>query len=115
MTRFRLSGLAQIDVAHILATSAEQWGLDARRRYAITLATAMRKVAANPLGPTTRERKDLAPGIRSFHIRHARSTEPDKRVSRPVHILYYRVIGPELIEIVRVLHDHMDPAPHLND
>jgi len=75
----------------------------------------MRKVAADPLGPTTRERNDLAPGIRSFHNRHARSTEAAGRVSRPVHILYYRVIGPELIEIVRVLHEHMDPARHLTD
>jgi toxin ParE1/3/4 len=113
MARFRLSGLAKTDVAHVLATSAERWGTDARRRYSITLAIAMRRVAANPLGPTTRERSDLLPGIRSFHIRHARSSEADERVSTPVHILYYRVIGPELIEIVRVLHDRMDPARHL--
>ena len=115
MARFRLSGLAQIDVAHILATSTEQWGTDARRRYAFTLASAMQKVAADPLGPTTRDRTDLLPGVRSFHIRHARSTQPGERVMRPVHVLYYRVIGPELVEIVRVLHDHMDPARHLRD
>jgi toxin ParE1/3/4 len=115
MARFRLSGPARIDVAHILATSAERWGTDTRRRYAITLVSAMRKVAADPLGPTTRERNNLQPGIRSFHIRYARSGETDERVSRPVHILYYRVIAPELIEIVRVLHDRMDPARHLID
>src|ERR1051326_972918 len=99
MARFRLSGPARVDVAQILATSAERWGTHERRRYSITLATAMRKVAADPLGPTTRERSDLPPGIRSFHIRHARSSEADERVSNPVHILYYRVIEPELIEI----------------
>jgi toxin ParE1/3/4 len=115
MARFRLSEPAKIDVAQILATSAERWGIDARRRYLITLVIAMRKVAADPLGPTTRERKDLQPGIRSFHIRYARSSERGERVSRPVHVLYYRVIEPELIEIVRVLHDHMDPARHLID
>jgi toxin ParE1/3/4 len=115
MERFRLSGLARLDLAHILATSAERWGNESRRRYAATLATAMHKVAADPLGPTTRERNDLAPGIRSFHIRHARNPEGAERVSRPVHLLYYRVVGPELIEIVRVLHDHMDPARHLTD
>jgi toxin ParE1/3/4 len=115
MVRFRLSGPARLDVSHILARSAELWGLDARRRYAITLATAMRKVAADPVGPATRERSDLLRGIRSFHIRYARSTEASERVNRPVHILYYRVIGPGLIEIVRVLHDRMDPARHLPD
>jgi toxin ParE1/3/4 len=115
MARYRLSELARLDVAEILATSAELWGLDARRRYTIALATAMRKVAAEPKGPTTRERSDLLRGIRSFHIRYARSTEASERVNRPVHILYYRVIGPGLIEIVRVLHDRMDPARHLPD
>jgi len=113
MARFRLSGLAQIDVAHILDTSAEQWGTDARRRYAITLAAAMRKVAADPLGTMTQNRNDLARGIRSFHIRYARSTEASEKVNRPVHILYYRVIGPEFVEIVRVLHDRMDAPRHL--
>jgi toxin ParE1/3/4 len=73
----------------------------------------MRKVAGDPEGPTTRERTDLPAGIRSFHIRHARSNEADAKVSRPVHVLYYRVIGPGLIEIVRVLHDRMEPTLHL--
>jgi toxin ParE1/3/4 len=115
MARFRLSVPAQIDVAHILATSAERWGTDARRRYAFTLANAMQRIAADPLGPMTRERTDLLPGVRSFHIRLARGTLAGERVGRPVHILYYRVIKPGLIEIVRVLHDHMDPARHLTD
>jgi len=35
------------------------------------LATAMRKIAADPQAPTTRNRSELLPGIRSFHIRHA--------------------------------------------
>jgi toxin ParE1/3/4 len=113
MARFRLSGLARGDIARILGTSAERWGTEARRRYAVVLAAAMRKVAVDPEGPTTRGRPDLLPGIRSFHIRHAASRDVEARVSRPVHILYYRVITPGLIEIVRVLHDRMDPAKHL--
>jgi plasmid stabilization system protein ParE len=27
-----------------------------------------------------------------------------------VHVLYYRPVEPELIEIVRVLHERMEPA-----
>ena len=72
----------------------------------------MRKVAADPEGPVTRDRTELMPGIRSFHIRHARSDDPQARVRRPAHILYYRVIGAGLIEIVRVLHDRMEPHRH---
>jgi toxin ParE1/3/4 len=113
MARFRLSVPAQADLAHILATSAERWGFEGRRRYAAILAAAIRKVAANPKGPATRDRGELAPGIRSFNIRHARADAPEAKVRRPVHVLYYRVIGPGLIGIVRVLHERMEPSRHL--
>jgi toxin ParE1/3/4 len=34
-------------------------------------------------------------------------------VRRPVHILYYRMVRPDVVEIVRVLHEHMEPRRHL--
>ncbi len=113
MARFRLSRPAQADLAHVLATSAERWGTAGSRRYAAILAAAMRIVAAAPQGPTTRARTELAPGLRSFHIQHARVHALGARVRRPVHILYYRVIAPDLIEIVRVLHERTEPRRHL--
>jgi toxin ParE1/3/4 len=113
MARFRLSRPAQTDVAHILDTSAERWGIEGRRRYAAIRAAAMRKVAVDPAGLATRDCAELLPGIRSFHVRHARSGEREAKVKRPVHILYYRAIEPGVIEIVRVLHERMEPSRHL--
>jgi toxin ParE1/3/4 len=113
MARFRLSRPARADLAHILATSADRWGIEGRHRYVAILATAMRKAAADPGGPVTRDRADLLPGIRSFHLRHARNDETEAKVARPVHILYYRSIQPGLIEIVRVLHERMEPSLHM--
>ena len=110
MARFRLSRQAKTDLAHILATSAERWGIEGRRRYAALLVAAIRKVAVDPEGPATRDRVELGPGIRSFNIRHARVDNRKAKVGRPVHILYYRAIGPGLIEIVRVLHERMEPS-----
>ncbi len=110
MARFRLSRQAKADLTHILSTSAERWGIEGRRRYAALLAAAIRKVAADPEGPATRDRAELAPGIRSFNIRHARVDDPKARVGRPVHILYYRVSVLDFIEIVRVLHERMEPS-----
>lgn len=110
MARFRLSRLAEADVVRILATSEERWGTDGRRRYAAILAAAMRTAAADPQGPITRERSDLLPGIRSLHIRHARGHDPDAKVRRAVHVLYYRAIAPDVIEFVRVLHERMEPS-----
>lgn len=115
MARYRISGRAAADIAYILRTSAERWGLEGRRRYAALLAEAMRKAAAAPQGPTTRLRGELIEGLRSMHLRHARGTFRDVRVRRPVHVLYYREIGSDVIEILRVLHEAMEPSRHLHE
>jgi toxin ParE1/3/4 len=113
MARFRLSRLARVDLAQILATSAEHWGLEGRRRYAAVLAAAMRKVATEPEGAMTRDRSELLHGVRTFHLRNARADDLEAKVRRPVHVLYYRVVRPGLIEIVRVLHERMEPSRHI--
>jgi toxin ParE1/3/4 len=115
MARFRLSQLARADLAQILATSVERWGIDGRRRYAAVLAAGMRKVAAEPEGPTTRDRVELSRGIRSFHLRHAPAGKTEAEVRGPVHVLYYRVVRPGLVEIVRVLHERMEPSRHIGE
>ena len=107
MARFKLSRPAQEDLERILATSLERWGEDGRARYAALLATAMRVIAAAPQAPMTRDRAALMSGVRSFHVRHVRGAHG---VKDPVHILYYRAIDPTTIEIVRVLHDRMEPS-----
>jgi toxin ParE1/3/4 len=86
-------------------------GTRRRCRYSVLLTTAMLKVANNPEGPTARDRTDLGRGIRSFHLRHARAAET--KVGRPVHILYYRVVRPDVVEIVRVLHERMEPGRYI--
>ena len=114
MARFRLSLLARADFAQILAISSERWGVEGRRRYAAILVAAMRKVAAEPEGPTTRDPGALMHGIRSFHLQNARARDPDAKVRRPVHVLYYRVPRAGLVEVVRVLHERMEPRRHLD-
>ena len=105
--------MARADLAQILAASAERWGLEGRRRYAAVVAAAMRKVAAEPDGAAARDRTELSRGIRSFHLRHARVGHSEARVRRPVHVQFYRVVRPGLVEIVRVLHERMEPSRHL--
>ena len=114
MARFRLSSLARSDLAQILVVSGERWGLEGRRRYRALLTAAMRKVAAQPDGAATRDRAELSRGVRSLHLRHARVGEGEARVKQPAHVLFYRVVRPGLVEIVRVLHERMEPSRHLN-
>jgi toxin ParE1/3/4 len=115
MARFRLARPAQIDLANILATSAERWGAERSQRYAAVLAAAMRQVAAEPDGPLTKKRPDLHSRVRSFHVRYARRSAEAAKVSRPVHVLYYRAAEEGVIEIIRVLHERMDPSRHLDE
>jgi toxin ParE1/3/4 len=115
MARFRLARPAQIDLASILATGAERWGTDGRQRYAAVLADAIRQVADEPEGPLTKKRTELRSGIHGFHIRHARRASDAAKVRRPVHVLYYRVAREGVIEIVRVLHEKMDPSRHFQE
>jgi toxin ParE1/3/4 len=115
MPRFRLARPAQADLANILAPSAERWGAEAGSGYAAVLAAAMRQVAVEPDGPLTKKRPDLRSGIRSFHVRHARRSFESAKVRRPVHVLYYRVADEGVIEIVRVLHERMEPSRHLDE
>ena len=111
MTRVRISGPANADLKVILAVSLDRWGEDGHARYVALLAVAFRAIAGKPDGPTTRDRKELAPGVRSFHLRHARSR--GVAVKDPVHIVYYRVTKAVSIDIVRVLHERMDPTLHI--
>lgn len=115
MARLRLARPAQIDLATILSVSEERWEAEGRQRYADHLAAALRQVAADPDGPLSRARPELRAGIRSFHIRHVHETAVPARVRRPVHVLFYRVIDDEVVEIIRVLHERMDPRRHLDE
>jgi toxin ParE1/3/4 len=113
MARYRLTASAKRDIGSILRASEERHGHDARTRYAALLLAAMRRVAKHPEGYATSDRSELRPGIRSFHIRHSRDESRVAPVANPVHVIFYRVAQPGVVEIVRVLHDRMEPRRHV--
>lgn len=113
MAHIRLSKSAKADIATTLRTSEERHGHDARTRYSFLLLSAMRRLAADPEGRSISDRSNLRPGIRSFHIRHSRNESREALVGNPVHVIYYRAIEPGLVEIVRVLHERMEPSRHI--
>lgn len=110
MARYRISRAAQLDLVAILTTSREQWGEPARARYAALLAVAMQTVAADPEVIASKDRSDLSPGLRSFHLRFVRGK---RGVRAPVHVLYYRAMRSGVIQILGVLHERMDPERHV--
>ena len=113
MARYRLSEPAKADIASILRTSEERHGAQARIRYRALLTAAMRRVAAEPEGVSTANRDELRAEIRSVHSRHSRDESGEAPVANPVHVIFYRALQPGLVEIVRVLHDRMEPRRHI--
>jgi toxin ParE1/3/4 len=113
MARYRLSDLAKADIAAILKTSEKRHGAQARIRYRALLTAAMRRIAAEPDGNATSNRSDLHDGVRSFHIRYSRTESREVPVAKPVHVIFYRALEPGLVQIVRVLHERMEPSRHV--
>ncbi len=113
MARFRISRPARSDIAGILSASETRWGGEARGRYESLIATAMRQAASDPQGEATRDRSDMSPGLRSLHLRRVRVREQQLKVKEPVHVVFFRMAEPDLVEIVRVLHERMELSRHL--
>jgi toxin ParE1/3/4 len=88
-------------------------GAEARIRYRGLLTAALRRIAADPQGLLTVDRSELFIGLRSLHVRHSRTESREALVSNPVHVVFYRVVKPGFIEVVRVLHDRMEPSRHI--
>ncbi len=112
MARYRLSEPAKADIAAVLKRSEAVHGNEARIRYRACLTAAMRRIAADPEGCWTVDRAELDRGVRSFHIRHSRDESREVPVANPVHVLFYRVMQAGVVEIVRVLHERMEPRRH---
>jgi toxin ParE1/3/4 len=110
VARYRISGRARDDIARALEMSQERWGQVAMTRYRSLLTSAIRTIAARSEHPAARRRPDLGDGVRSYHVRHARG---GRGVKAPVHVVYHRVEGDGLVQIIRVLHERMDPSRHL--
>jgi len=108
--RYRLAPAARVDIAAVLRNSETLHGAEARVRYRALLTAALRRIAADPEGRTTIDCSELFAGVRSFHIRHSRNESRESPVGQPVHVIFYRASEPGLVEIVRVLHERMDPG-----
>jgi toxin ParE1/3/4 len=109
MARLRLSALAQADIAHVLSWTEQRHGDRARERYEQLLSSALRDLAADPLRLGTAVRAELGEGVRSYHLRSARK---QAGVTRPRHLILYRIRGTSTVEIGRVLHDAMELDRH---
>lgn len=115
MTRpvVRVSYHARNDIVDILRYTQVKFGPAARLRYQNLLQAAFRSLAREPGRMGSAARDELSPGLRSLHLFFCRLEVASQRVARPRHIVSYRAVAGEVIEIVRILHDAMEVSSHL--
>jgi toxin ParE1/3/4 len=110
---YRLTAVARADIKDILRWTGQRFGPAQRRRYSRLIETAAAIVGDDPLRPGSRERREFGRGLRSFPIGLAGG-----HLAAAAHVLYYRAQRQDGhdagILILRVLHERMDPARHLD-
>lgn len=112
--KYGISAEARQDLADILVYFVQQFGPAARKRYQNLLVGGLNLIATDPYGPVSRARDELHEGLRSLHLAHAQRGIPsEQRVGQPRHVVFYRIAADDVIEIVRLLHDLMEPQEHL--
>lgn len=115
MRRLRLSALAKGDIENTLVHSHATFGESARQRYEALIAAALNDIATNPDRVGVKQRAELGPNVRTYHLFHSRErgrTE-DGIVREPRNMLLFRLIEPNIVDVGRILHDAMEVANHL--
>lgn len=110
----RISHQARTDIADTLRFTQVRLGESIKDRYQDLLQTTFHCIAEQPTLPGSKLRDELAPGLRSLHLSLNVLEMTDGRMISPRHVVFYRAGTDQTVEILRVLHDAMEVAQHLN-
>jgi toxin ParE1/3/4 len=97
MPSFSLTNKAIADVLEIGRYTEEHWGQVQRDKYLSLIDESFSSIAQNPT--QGRDCSDIKTGYRKKNV--------------GAHVIFYRQIADDKIQIVRVLHGRMDYASHL--
>ena len=92
MPTFTLTNMAKSDLKEIAKFTQNRWGREQRDLYLQMLDVSFQQLAANPL--KGKDCSDIRIGYR--------------KLNAGSHVIFYRQTFTDTIEIVRVLHGHMD-------
>lgn len=97
---------AERDFFGVLRWTTEQFGKRQARVYETTLRSALKALVAGPSALGYQMRPELGADVASLHV--ARQGRKGR------HLLVFRAHEQDgVIEVLRILHDSMDPARHL--
>lgn len=103
----RLSAAAEADFAHIVQWTAERFGRAQALAYAQTLTLALEALYEGPNPAGVRVRDDIGKGLCSLHV--------GRRGRKGRHFVLFRCApdSGQVVEVLRLLHDAMDPTRHI--
>jgi len=107
----RPSAKSDRDFSDILKWSLREFGESAALRYKVLLEQALADIQVAPFRPGSQDRSDLAPGVRTYHVRFSRrrARVVAGPVRNPRHFLVYRVREDDgEIDVLRILHESCD-------
>jgi toxin ParE1/3/4 len=99
MPSFSLTNMAKADLKEIAKFTQNRWGSEQRSLYLQMLDVSFHQLAANP--QKGRDCSDIRIGYR--------------KMTAGSHVIFYRQAHVDTIEIVRILHGHMDIETRLSD
>lgn len=104
--RVRLTERAQDDFDHIVDWTVDAFGPRQAHIYMEVILDAVVSLEDGPMLAGSHDRSDIGPALRTLHI--ARGGR------RGSHLLLYRAAGDDAIDLLRILHERMDPTRHDN-
>lgn len=98
----RLTRKAEQDIADILAWTAKHFSTQQAELYAETISLALEALIDGPDALGAKRRDDILPGVFVLHV-----------ARRGRHFIVFRHNERRYIDVLRVLHDSMDIAQHI--
>lgn len=110
--RLSLAPAARADIIDTLDWSTQNFGAKVREGYEALIVTALDLIREDPAALGSRERADLAGGLRTLHLRACRNevSPAVRRIASPRHFVVYRQVG-EDVQVVRLLHCNGGSVP----
>jgi toxin ParE1/3/4 len=106
--RVRLASAANQDFQQIMQWTHEKFGVAQSKVYAETISSALKDLRNGPMILGARQREDIGSQIQTLHI--ARKGRKGR------HVLLFRPDHKaKIIEVLRILHESMDLARHLQN
>jgi toxin ParE1/3/4 len=104
---------AEADIARILRRTKKLFGAVQVSTYAKIIEGGIAMIADDPVRPSSIDRSDLRPGVRSFHLELV-----TRRRHSASHMVYFKEVrsagGDTEVVVIGVLSESMEPKRRLN-